>query len=164
MNERDNKRVAIVTGGASGIGWATAQRFAADGLRVAIVDLDAEAASARAEELGAGGHLGIEADMASEEQVVAFMLSVHARCGRLDVLVNNAGIGEQAQPTVNQSVAAFDRLLAIHLRGTFLASREAARVCSNSVRARSSTCARSRRLLASRRATLMEPRRRASPR
>jgi len=128
MNERDNKRVAIVTGGASGIGWATAQRFAADGLRVAIVDLDAEAASARAEELGAGGHLGIEADMASEEQVVAFMLSVHARCGRLDVLVNNAGIGEQAQPTVNQSVAAFDRLLAIHLRGTFLASREAARV------------------------------------
>ncbi len=53
---------------------------------------------------------------------------VSQRCGGLDVLINNAGIGDTQLPTTEQTVAAFDRLIGVHLRGTFLASREAARI------------------------------------
>jgi NAD(P)-dependent dehydrogenase (short-subunit alcohol dehydrogenase family) len=125
--DMNKTRVAIVTGGADGIGWACAQRFADEGYRVAIADLHGARAAARAAELGAG-HLGLGADVASEDDVAALMRTVAGRFGRIDVLVNNAGIGEQNAPTLEQSAAAFDRLLAVHLRGTFLASREAARV------------------------------------
>ncbi|WP_341317035.1 SDR family oxidoreductase [Paraburkholderia sp. IMGN_8] len=119
--------VAIVTGGANGIGWATAQRLAEEGYRVAIADLQAEAARQRAHELGTG-HAGIAVDVAAEAQVMALVETVVAQFGRLDVLVNNAGIGDQSHPTIHQSVDAFDRLLGIHLRGTFVACREAGKV------------------------------------
>jgi NAD(P)-dependent dehydrogenase (short-subunit alcohol dehydrogenase family) len=120
--------VALVTGAANGIGWAVAQRFATEGIAVVIVDLDQTAAQARVAELGGGLHHAIGADVASESQVIAMVDAVKQRYGRLDILVNNAGIGEQAAPTVEQDMAAFDRLLAIHLRGTFMASREAGRI------------------------------------
>ncbi|SAL41850.1 short-chain dehydrogenase [Caballeronia peredens] len=121
------KRVAVVTGGASGIGWATAQRFAEQGYCVAIADLHREAARHRVEELGAGNHLAIGADVSIEADVIAMIRHVIDTYGRIDVLVNNAGIGEQAKPTTEQSVDAFDRLLDIHLRGAFLACREVAK-------------------------------------
>ncbi len=111
-----NLRVAIVTGGADGIGWACATRLADDGYRVAIADLDGERAAQRAAELG-GGHVGVRVDVASEDDVVALMRTVAERFGRIDVLVNNAGIGEQNAPTLEQSATAFDRLLAVHVRG-----------------------------------------------
>ncbi|WP_175853775.1 glucose 1-dehydrogenase [Burkholderia anthina] len=120
-------RVAIVTGGADGIGWACAKRFAEDGYRVAIADLNGERAARRAAELGPQ-HVGMGGDVASENEMVALMRTVVGRFDRIDVLVNNAGIGEQNAPTLEQSSAAFDRLLSVHVRGTFLASREAARV------------------------------------
>ncbi|WP_261534956.1 glucose 1-dehydrogenase [Burkholderia multivorans] len=122
-----NLRVAIVTGGADGIGWACATRLADDGYRVAIADLDGERAMRRAAELG-DGHVGVRVDVADEDDVAALMRTVAERFGRINVLVNNAGIGEQNAPTLEQSATAFDRLLAVHVRGTFLASREAARV------------------------------------
>ena len=118
--------VALVTGAADGIGWATAQRLAADGLRVALLDLRLEAAQARAAELG-GQHLGLGCDVTIESSVDAAVAAVVARYGRLDVLVNNAGIGDQTGPTTGQSLDAFERVLAVHLRGTFLMSRAAAR-------------------------------------
>ncbi|BAN27408.1 SDR family NAD(P)-dependent oxidoreductase [Caballeronia insecticola] len=121
------KRVAVVTGGASGIGWAAVQRFAKQGYCVAIADLHCDAARHQVEELGAGDHLAIGADVSSEADVIAMMRNVADTYGRIDVLVNNAGIGEQAKPTIEQSVDAFDRLLNIHLRGAFLACREAAK-------------------------------------
>jgi len=127
MDDTRVARVAIVTGGADGIGWACAMRLAAGGYRVAIADLHGERATERAVTLGPE-HIGLRADVASEDDVAALMRAVVGRCGRIDVLVNNAGIGEQNAPTVEQSVAAFDRLLAVHVRGTFVASREAARV------------------------------------
>ncbi len=120
-------QVAIVTGAADGIGWATAQRLAQEVGHVVIADLRAEQAQARAAELGAA-HFGIGCDVSQEAQVQALMQEVKSRYGRIDILVNNAGIGEQPVMTLEQSVEAFDRILSVHLRGTFLASREAARV------------------------------------
>ena len=120
------KPVVLVTGGADGIGWAVAQRFAAGGYRVAIADLRGAAAEARAGELGAA-HLGLAADVADEGQCVAMVAAVLGRYGRIDALVNNAGIADDIKPTLAQEAGFFARMLAIHLQGTFVASREAAR-------------------------------------
>lgn len=126
-------RTAIVTGGADGIGWATAQALAAAGYRVAIADLRPALAAERAAELDAaaatpGTHLGLGCDVTSEADVVDLVRQVHEYCGSIDVLINNAGIGDQSGATVDQKLEAFDRVLGVHLRGTFLMSREVARV------------------------------------
>ena len=121
------EQVAVVTGAADGIGWATEQRLASDFGHVVIADLRPELARQRAAELG-DGHIGLGCDVTSEDQVRALMQEVAKRFGRIDVLVNNAGIGEQPVMTIEQTVEAFDRILAVHVRGTFIASREAARV------------------------------------
>lgn len=118
--------VAIVTGGADGIGWATAQRLAADVDHVVVLDLREDAAVARATQLG-DAHLGVACDVSSPESVEATVHTVLARFGRIDMLVNNAGIGEQSAATVDQDVAAFDRVLSVHLRGSFLMSRAVAK-------------------------------------
>jgi NAD(P)-dependent dehydrogenase (short-subunit alcohol dehydrogenase family) len=122
-----NPSVAIVTGAADGIGWATAQCLAQQGWRVALLDLKAEAALARAAELGPG-HLGLGYDVTDATAVHTAVSAVHAKFGRIDGLVNNAGIGDQAVPTLQQTVDGFDRVLAVHLRGQFLMSQAVAGV------------------------------------
>ena len=119
-------RVAVVTGAADGIGWATAQRLAHDGATVVLADLREADAAARAAELGTA-HAGLRCDVAVEAEVEALFVQVLQRFGRVDVLVNNAGIGEPSAPTVEQDVAGFDRVLSVHLRGTYLMSRAAGR-------------------------------------
>ncbi len=119
-------RIAIVTGAADGIGWATAQRFAADGLLVALLDLDGRAAIRRAASLGPE-HIGLVCDVSAEPAVELAITAVLARYGRIDVLVNNAGIGDQTVPTLEQDYAAFGRMLDVHLGGAFLMSRAVGR-------------------------------------
>nr|WP_315224252.1 SDR family oxidoreductase [uncultured Albidiferax sp.] len=117
--------VAVVTGAADGIGWATAQKLAASGYRIALLDLRAEAAQSRAAELGPE-HLGLGCDVTQPDSVDAAIAAARA-LGHIAVLVNNAGIADQTGPTVAQEVAAFDRVLSVHLRGTFLVSQAVAK-------------------------------------
>lgn len=117
--------VAIVTGAADGIGWATAQKLATSGYRIALLDLRAQAAEARAAELGPG-HLGLGCDVTQPTSVDAAIAAART-LGRIAVLVNNAGIGDQTGPTVAQDIEAFDRVLDVHLRGTFLVSQAVAK-------------------------------------
>lgn len=120
-------RVALVTGGASGIGAAIAARLANDYQHVIVIDQQSEAAAAKAATLG-DGHGSYALDITNESGVCAMVASIESRFGPIDVLVNNAGNPEQSLPTLEQSVDAFDRILSVHLRGTFLMSREVGRV------------------------------------
>jgi len=119
-------KIAVVSGGADGIGWATAQRLAPDVDHVALLDLRADAARERARELGPA-HLGIGCDVSQPQGVSAAVRAILDRFGQIDVLVNNAGIGEQPAPTIEQDVATFDRVIDVHLRGTYLLTREVVR-------------------------------------
>lgn len=119
-------KVAVVSGGADGIGWATAQRLAPDIDHVALFDLREDAVRERASELGPA-HFGIGCDVSHPHSVSAAVRVTLDRFGQIDVLVNNAGIGEQPLPTIEQDIAAFDRVIDVHVRGTYLLSREVAR-------------------------------------
>ncbi|MNG71855.1 3-oxoacyl-[acyl-carrier-protein] reductase FabG [compost metagenome] len=116
-------KIAIVTGAASarGIGRATAQVFADHGAKVAIIDLDLDAARSAAEQLGEG-HLGLAANVADEAQVRDAVAQVLALFGRIDVLVNNAGITQPVK-TLEITGKDYDRILDVNLRGTLLMSQ-----------------------------------------
>ncbi|MBF8740823.1 SDR family NAD(P)-dependent oxidoreductase [Pseudomonas guariconensis] len=116
-------KFAIVTGAASarGIGRATAQVFADQGAKVAILDLDARAAADAAAALGEG-HIGLAANVADQAQVRDAVAQVLAHFGRIDVLVNNAGITQPVK-TLDITGADYDRILDVNLRGTLLLSQ-----------------------------------------
>ena len=88
-------KVAVVTGGASGIGKALAARFVAEGMRVVVADVEAGALDATVSELGAGGGevVGVQADVTSSESVDALADAAYQRFGAVHVLCNNAGVG-----------------------------------------------------------------------
>ncbi|MGD9528601.1 SDR family NAD(P)-dependent oxidoreductase [Pseudonocardia sp.] len=113
-------RIALVTGGASGIGRASCARLRKDGYRLAVLDLDGEAAASVA---GADG-LGLAADVGDEASVAAAVERVVAELGRIDLLFNNAGItGSPAATRCHETpVEEWDRVLATNLRGPFLLS------------------------------------------
>ncbi|MBI1775508.1 MAG: SDR family oxidoreductase [Proteobacteria bacterium] len=122
-------RVALVTGGASGIGLACVQALAEAGAIVALSDRDGAAAERAAASLAAAGKR-VEAhamDVADEAAVDAVVAEIGRRHGRLDVLVNNAGTGAR-QPTESMPLEAWNRVLAINLTGSFLCSRAAGRL------------------------------------
>lgn len=117
-------RVTLVTGGASGIGLATATRLVQEGGRVALVDLDADACVNAAEQLGGAHVVAIAADVAQEEDVVRAFEEAATSLGRIDSLHNCAGIEGQAGPLVSSDVAQFDALVRVNLRGSYLCLRE----------------------------------------
>jgi 3-oxoacyl-[acyl-carrier protein] reductase len=112
--------VAIVTGSAQGIGLATVQRLASEGARVVVADLKPEAIeSAVAGIRAAGGHaLGCLVDVTKRETIDAMVGEVRAAWGRIDVLINNAGITQDARLT-KMTAAQFDKVIAVNLKGVF---------------------------------------------
>ena len=122
-------RTALVTGGNTGIGRAVALAYADEGADVAVfyIARDDEAASLIAEVEARGRRaLAVRVDITQEAQVERGFAEVIANFGHLDILVNNAGI-QRPQPIVEMSVADWDRMMSVHLRGAFLCSRAAAR-------------------------------------
>ncbi|MCH9735228.1 MAG: 3-oxoacyl-ACP reductase FabG [Actinomycetia bacterium] len=121
-------RTAVVTGGAQGLGFAIAQRFIAEGARVVLGDVNAEATAEAAEKLG-GRNVAraVRCDVRSYAEVDALVAAAVSAFGGLDIMVNNAGITRDAtlrKMTEDQ----FDQVIAVHLKGTWNGLRAAAAV------------------------------------
>lgn len=126
--KRLDGRVALVTGGSRGIGKATARRFAAEGARVCIMDIDAGAVEAAAVELAGEGFpvFAVAGDVSDERDMNGAVDETVDRFGQLDILVNNAGVIRD-NLIHKMSVDDWDTVMRVHLRGSFLASRAAQR-------------------------------------
>ncbi|MCX2954257.1 3-oxoacyl-ACP reductase FabG [Lentzea sp. NEAU-D7] len=117
-------RVAIVTGAARGIGAAVAQRLAADGLAVALLDLDEQGVLDGADKIVASGGraIGLKVDVADEEQVNAAVAKVAEALGAPTVLINNAGVLRD-NLLFKMTADDWDTVMNVHLRGAFLMSK-----------------------------------------
>lgn len=120
-------KVAIITGGGSGIGRGVAERFAKEGAKVVIIDMNAkglEETAALVRDAGAEAET-VVADVSKTEDVNGFFAKTVERFGRVDICVNNAGIGNPPAPIVDMTDEGFDRTIAVNLRGVFLCMRAA---------------------------------------
>ena len=124
MSGRLQDKVALITGAASGIGWATAERMAAEGAKIVLSDVDAEGLSNGVQRLGEARALAVLADVSDPSACQAMVASAVARFGRIDILVNNAGIGVFGR-VGKLDPADWRRVMAIDLDGVFYASRAA---------------------------------------
>ncbi|KQP44599.1 SDR family NAD(P)-dependent oxidoreductase [Pseudorhodoferax sp. Leaf274] len=121
---RVDGQVAVVTGGANGIGLACVQLLAAAGARVVVVDRDAEAAARVAAGIAGARAFGLDvADAAAAAQVFG---AIAQQAGRIDILVNNAGTAIR-KPTQELDIAEWNQVVAVNLTGAFVCAREAAR-------------------------------------
>ncbi len=126
--ENRTTRVAFVTGAARGIGRAIAERFLAEGYRVALVDIEAETLRLAAADLATRGEvLAVECDVADPLQVQRSVDRTVAAFGRIDALVNNAGVAV-FKPLLETTYEEWSRVLAVNLDGPFLCTQACARV------------------------------------
>ncbi len=123
--ELDGK-VAIVTGGAAGIGRATVERFVAEGARVVIADIDVDGGSALADELGDAARFH-PTDVSDAEQVQAVVDAAVEHFGGLHVMFNNAGVGSGMTPFLHDDLRGFRREMDVNVFGTMVGSQRAAR-------------------------------------
>jgi NAD(P)-dependent dehydrogenase (short-subunit alcohol dehydrogenase family) len=121
-------KVAIVTGGAAGLGEGMVRRFAAEGATVVIADVDADAGAALAADVGSNA-LFVEADMSQLEQVSGAVTTAVERFGGLHVMVNNAGVSSTMHRSLfDDDLADFEKVMAVNVRGVMAGTRDAARV------------------------------------
>jgi NAD(P)-dependent dehydrogenase (short-subunit alcohol dehydrogenase family) len=126
VNELTGK-VAIVTGGASGLGEGLVRRFAAEGAKVLIGDVDCDGGKALAAELGDNA-LFVEADVSQLDQVSGLVTTAVERFGGLHVMVNNAGVSSTMHRSFfDDDLADFDKVMRVNLRGVMAGTRDAAR-------------------------------------
>lgn len=120
-------KVALITGGAGSIGLASARLLRQHGARIALVDRDAEALASAVTALGgpAADLMTHAADVADEEATKGYVAATLARFGRLDVLFSNAGNFGTVAPIEDYPTEVFDAVLAVHVRGAFLAAKHA---------------------------------------
>jgi NAD(P)-dependent dehydrogenase (short-subunit alcohol dehydrogenase family) len=125
-NELEGK-VAIVTGGAAGLGEGMSRRFAAEGAKVLIADIDGDAGAALAAEIGANA-LFVEADVSQLDQIGGLVTTAVERFGGLHVMVNNAGVSSTMHRSIfDDDFADFEKVMAVNLRGVMAGTRDAAR-------------------------------------
>ena len=123
MNQLDlQDRVAIVTGGSGGIGFAIAQRFVESGARVVLWDINIDAANAAAAKLGAP--LASKVNVADQASVAAGARDAHAKFGTIDILINSAGINGPGGPVETYPIDGWRQVLEINLTGVFICCRE----------------------------------------
>ncbi|WP_371061065.1 SDR family oxidoreductase [Rhodosalinus sp. 5P4] len=115
-------KTAIVTGAASGFGAGIARRFAAEGARVLVADLDGAGAKAMAAEIGDAA-LPCRVDVSDGKSVAAMANAAQAALGRIDILVNNAGVTHLPAPMEEVSEADFDRVFAVNCKSVYLTAR-----------------------------------------
>ncbi|HEU0191727.1 MAG TPA: 3-oxoacyl-ACP reductase FabG [Mycobacterium sp.] len=120
-------RTAVITGGAQGLGFAIAQRFVAEGARVVLGDLNPAATEAAAAELGGDVALAVGCDVTRAADVDALLAAALDRFGRLDIMVNNAGITRDATMR-KMTEEQFDEVIAVHLKGTWNGIRKSAAI------------------------------------
>jgi NAD(P)-dependent dehydrogenase (short-subunit alcohol dehydrogenase family) len=115
-------RVAIVTGAGKGLGWAIAQRLARDGANLVIAEIDGQSAEERAAAVRQMKReaLPVQMDVSRRADVEGMVKQVMAKFNRIDILVNNAGILGPYLSVIDLPEEVWDRLIAIHLKGTFL--------------------------------------------
>lgn len=115
-------RVAVVTGGAKGIGLGISECLSEQGAAVVVADVDGAAAEASAAKLD-GEALAVAVDVSKADSVAALADAVREKHGRLDVIVNNAGVGPKPTPIVELSEEEWDRVMDVNARGVFLVNR-----------------------------------------
>lgn len=117
-------KIAIVTGGGSGFGEGIARRFAAEGAKVLIADIDDRKGNAVREAIAAAGGTAayIHADVAATREVAAMVAAAVKRWGGLDIVVNNAGVPQANGPMLETDEATFDRIFAVNVKSLYLAA------------------------------------------
>ena len=113
-------KTAVITGAGSGFGAGIARKFAAEGARVMVVDIDATRAEQVAREVDG---VACEADVSRESSVAAMAAAARAEFGRVDILVNNAGVTHLPMAMEDVTLADFDRVLAVNAKSVFLTAR-----------------------------------------
>ncbi len=128
---RLSEKIALITGGAGGVGQAAARQFTGEGARVVLVDRDEEALQSAVHSIGEDKASYVVADVTQPEQVQSYVSAAVERWGGIDILLANAGIEGEIFPIPDYPVDVFDQVMAVNVRGVWLALKYVVPVMSN---------------------------------